>query len=288
MLEYLTTEFDIIFLSYDEPNAEDNWADLLRKAPWAKRVHGVRGFDSAHKACALRSDSERFITVDGDNIVDAAFFNQRIKIVDEKTQISWSGKNSLNGLIYGNGGLKLWTRDFVLSMRTHESADNERAQTDFCWEENYIHESKVWSETHITKTPFQAFKAGFREGVKMSLLNGVSVEPTEFLTMIPKSNLRRLIIWCSVGAHKQNGLWATYGARLGCYMANIDTNWDKSLIRDYDWFNDFWNNDFKDLKIEDVNMRSTTLKKDLEYYLGLKVANLDSESSQFFMETNQG
>ena len=28
---------DIIFLSYDEPNAEKNYSDLLRKVPWAKR-----------------------------------------------------------------------------------------------------------------------------------------------------------------------------------------------------------------------------------------------------------
>ena len=34
---------DIIFLSYDEPNAEKNYADLLSKFPWAKRVHGVEG-----------------------------------------------------------------------------------------------------------------------------------------------------------------------------------------------------------------------------------------------------
>ena len=32
-------EQDIIFLSYDEPNAEKNYVDLLSKAPWAKRVH---------------------------------------------------------------------------------------------------------------------------------------------------------------------------------------------------------------------------------------------------------
>ena len=30
-------EQDIIFLSYDEPNAEKNYADLVTKVPWAKR-----------------------------------------------------------------------------------------------------------------------------------------------------------------------------------------------------------------------------------------------------------
>ena len=46
------TEFDIIFISYDEPNADNNYADLLDKCPWAKRSHGVWGSDAAHKAAA--------------------------------------------------------------------------------------------------------------------------------------------------------------------------------------------------------------------------------------------
>ena len=45
-------------------------ADLCKKVPWAKRVHGVKGSDAAHKACAELSDTDHFITVDGDNIID--------------------------------------------------------------------------------------------------------------------------------------------------------------------------------------------------------------------------
>ena len=52
-------EQDIVFLSYDEPNAEKNYADLLAKVPWAKRVHGVKGSDAAHKAAAAASETER-------------------------------------------------------------------------------------------------------------------------------------------------------------------------------------------------------------------------------------
>ena len=35
-------EFDVIFLSYDEPNADVHYADLCNKVPWAKRIHGVK------------------------------------------------------------------------------------------------------------------------------------------------------------------------------------------------------------------------------------------------------
>ena len=71
-------EQDIIFLSYDEPNAEKNYADLLAKVPWAKRVHGVKGSDAAHKACAKLSETEYFVTVDADNIVDPKFLEVEI------------------------------------------------------------------------------------------------------------------------------------------------------------------------------------------------------------------
>ena len=43
------SDMDFVFLSVDEPNAEKNFANLKRKIPWAKRVHGVKGFDTAHK-----------------------------------------------------------------------------------------------------------------------------------------------------------------------------------------------------------------------------------------------
>ena len=74
------TEFDIVFISYDEPNADANYADLLDKCPWAKRSHGVWGSDAAHKAAAALCETERFITVDADNIVDPEFFSQMIDL----------------------------------------------------------------------------------------------------------------------------------------------------------------------------------------------------------------
>ena len=49
-MSFKIADIDFIFLSFDEPNAEKNFADLKRKVPWAKRVHGVYGFDAAHKA----------------------------------------------------------------------------------------------------------------------------------------------------------------------------------------------------------------------------------------------
>ena len=131
-------EFDVVFLSYDEPNADLHYADLCTKVPWAKRVHGVKGSDHAHKAAAELSDTDWFITVDADNIVHHEFFNLDLDMTDPKIKVyGWCGRNNINGLRYGNGGLKIWNKEFVLNMRTHENSDSDRAQVDFCWEDGY-------------------------------------------------------------------------------------------------------------------------------------------------------
>ena len=57
-------ELDVVFISYDEPNAEMNYAKLLTELPWAERVHGVKGSDACHKAAANLANTEWFVTID--------------------------------------------------------------------------------------------------------------------------------------------------------------------------------------------------------------------------------
>jgi hypothetical protein len=237
-------EQDIIYLSYDEPNAEENYADLLTKVPWAKRVHGIKGSDAAHKECARISETDRFITVDGDNKISQSFIDQVLDF-DEHTDlehsvISWCGENIINGLMYGNGGLKCWPKKHVLEMRTHENADpnNPQAQVDFCWDLNYIQQNSTYSKVYNNSTPQQAWRAGFREGVKMSLDQGVRVDKETFLNGHWK-NLHRLWIWLMVGADVKNGDWAILGAREGLEMT-MCSDWDYIQVRDFEYLNQLW------------------------------------------------
>ena len=89
------TEIDIVFLSYDEPNADLHYADLCNKVPWAKRVHGVKGSDHAHKAAANLSETDWFITVDADNIVNPkfSFLYLKIKILKQTKIVKNTNKN---------------------------------------------------------------------------------------------------------------------------------------------------------------------------------------------------
>jgi hypothetical protein len=285
-------EYDIVYLSYDEPNAEKNYADLLTKVPWAKRVHGVKGSDAAHKACARLAETERFITIDGDNIVRPDFVNQVLEVEELQdlsgSVISWCGHNVINGLLYGNGGIKCWPTQFVLDMKTHENADpnNPHSQVDFCWDINYIQMNGCFSDVYNNATPWQAWRAGFREGVKMSLDRGVKLTDTSKLSNdIHWKNYHRLLIWMNVGADVDNGLWAMYGARLGCYMTNL-TDWDYVNVRDFTYLNKLWKETVEPTVNNDNLLdKCIELGTTLSNELSLPVAQvLSAEQSKFFKE----
>jgi hypothetical protein len=275
-------DIDIVFISYDEPNAEKNYSDLVSKIPWAKRVHGVKGSDSAHKAAANLSETDRFITVDADNIVDTKFFNQVIPLTDENKDyvFSWCGKNIINGLIYGNGGLKCWTKDFVLNMKTHENAveDDTENVVEFCFDPKYYQMNECFSTSYINGSPFQAWRAGFREGVKMSLDRGSRAKD---IKRVWWQNYHRLLIWCNVGADIENGLWAMYGARLGCYMT-MCSEWDYTQVRDFEYRTHIWNEEIEFGIEHNLEEKIKNLGDELRQELNIEVAELDTTASRFF------
>ena len=276
-----TLELDIVFLSYDEPNADQHYADLCNKVPWAKRIHGVKGSDAAHKAAAEASETEWVITVDADNIVDNRFFNLEFDPNNKDIQVySWLARNRINGLLYGNGGLKIWRKDFILNMKSHEASDSDRAQVDFCWETGYKQFAECYSETVITGSPFQAWRAGFREGVKMTLLDGVKIPADEIRQRIWWHNLHRLKVWSTVGSHEENGLYAIYGARLGQWMTNC-TDWNYIDVRDFEILKNIY----------EQNINHTNLEQDIQdlgYHIkrgiGFDYPYLDAKQSKYTLD----
>jgi hypothetical protein len=271
-------EFDTVFISYDEPNAEKNYADLLTKVPWAKRVHGVKGSDAAHKVAADQSETDWLITVDADNIVDSTFFDMDLDMSNEKIRVyGWCGVNSVNGLRYGNGGLKIWHKDFILNMKTHEAADTPQAQVDFCWEDGYKNHPRSFSQSVINCTPFQAWRAGFREGVKMTLKDGVKVKPTEIKQQIWWHNIHRLKIWSTVGTHIENGKYAILGARMGTWMTNC-TNWNYVDVRDFEILKNIYE---ENVNHDSVEQDAQDLGTKIHRELGFEWPWLNEKQSKF-------
>jgi len=278
-------DIDTIFLTYDEPKKEEFWIQIQNMVPWAKRVDGVKGSDAAHKAAATASDTEFFVLIDGDNLPDAEFFNLQLTLDDVEHKgaaFRWKARNYINGLLYGNGGMSVWSREFVNNMRTHEVSDGS-ADTcvEFCYDPKYFPMHNCYSTTYPNATPFQAWRAGFREGVKMCLNRGAKPSLQEFEEQVASRNYDHLCIWQSVGADVENGNWAILGARHGTYMTML-TGWDYRDVQDFDKLKELWKDFLEKLSPDEVVTTSERYRAALTTKLGLPIVDMTPAQSKFF------
>jgi hypothetical protein len=274
-------DLDCIYLTYDEPQKEVFWLKIKNMVPWAKRVDGVKGSDAAHKAAANASDTERFILIDGDNIPNEEFFNLTLDLPTaeyEQAVFRWRARNHINGLMYGNGGLSSWTRTFVQNMRTHEATDG-RAETEveFCFDPLYWPMYDCYSTTYPNGSAFHAWRAGFREGVKMCLNKGAKPSLNEFQERVHHRNLDHLTIWHNVGRDVEHGVWSIVGARMGTYMTML-TNWDYRKVQDFGELADLW----KTIDGDNPEIIANRVADELVTQLDLPINRLEENESIFF------
>ena len=274
-------DLDCIYLSYDEPQKEEFWVKIRNMVPWACRVDGVKGSDAAHKAAAAASSTERFILIDGDNLPSPEFFNQTLSFLTaeyEQAVFRWRARNHINGLMYGNGGMSSWTRTFVNNMRTHEATDgHDETQVEFCFDPLYWAMHDCYSTTHPNGSPKHAWRAGFREGVKMCLDRGRKPSLGEFRDRVHQRNLDHLTIWHNVGLDVDNGAWAIAGARMGTYKTML-TNWDYREVQNFDTLDELWQT------INGVDPAELIVQHEvrLKTQLDLSMNVLMPDQSQFF------
>jgi hypothetical protein len=249
--------------------------------PWAKRVDGVKGSDAAHKAAAAVSDTERFILIDGDNIPDERFFNLTLEFADtswEQAVFRWRARNHVNGLMYGNGGLSSWTREFICNMHTHENTDGrDETVVEFCFDPLYWPMHDCYSTTYPNGSAQHAWRAGFREGVKMCLDKGRRPTVSEFRDKVHRRNLDHLTIWHNVGRDVEHGAWAMAGARQGTYWTML-TDWDYREVQSFDTLEQIWQ-DTNTLDPDSVVLR---YEDALKTQLDLPMTSMDASHSSFF------
>jgi len=280
----LIADLDVVYLTYDEPQKERFWLEIKNAIPWATRVDGVKGSDAAHKAAAAASSTERFVLIDGDNLPDFDFFNQSLWVSESASNavFRWKARNHINGLIYGNGGISCWTKHFVNGMRTHEATDG-RTETvvEFCFDPEYIPLHNCYSTTYPNGSALHAWRAGFREGVKMCLDRGRKTSIEEFKAMSTWRNIEYLNIWHSIGTDVEHGGWCTYGARMGTYMLMLDPTWDYTQVQSFDALGQIF---------EQVNSQTPQQRRDhylfisaeIKNKLGLPVIHMGPEQSEFW------
>ena len=221
--------YDIVFISYNEPNADENFEKLMTKFPdkVIHRVHGIEGIHQAHIKAAKTVDTEMFYVVDGDaDIIDSFEFDYQIAHYDidgKKTVHVWRSFNPINNLVYGYGGVKLLPTQLTINMDTTATDMTTSISNKFKGIES------MSNTTAFNTDPFNTWKSAFRECVKLSskIIHRQKDNETEF----------RLDAWCTRGADKAFGKYAIAGAIAGRDYGtkHQDNQIALAKINDFDW-----------------------------------------------------
>jgi len=222
--------FDIIFISYQEPNAEENWQNLRAKFPIAKRVHGVKGIHQAHIKAAEKCHTSMFWIVDGDaQIVNSFDFSFKPNKWNMDTVHVWRSQNPINKMVYGYGGVKLFPTNLTINM------DTSKPDMTTSISQNFKAMQDISNITAFNTAPFETWKSAFRECCKLSsqIIDRQDTEETK----------KRLQQWCTVGENEKFGSYAIAGAKAGAaYGARNKNNIDAlKKINDFEWLMEKFN-----------------------------------------------
>jgi hypothetical protein len=211
--------FDIVFISYNEPNAEENLNRLRERFPLVKHVNGVKGIHRAHIEAAKRSFTPMFWVVDADAIV-LNTFNFDYEVTKEEHDIVhvWRSQNPINGLEYGYGGVKLLPKKLTLAMDTTSTDMTMSISTRFKAME------EVSNITAFNTDPFSTWRSAFRECCKLAVINNVE-------------SLSRLKVWCNLVDNVPYAYYAYLGALAGRAYGEQNAADPAALylINDFDW-----------------------------------------------------
>lgn len=199
-IPYNKSHPDILYLTYSEDQAEENFAKLLQKYPNIKRLHRVHGLYNAIKTGAHMMESLYYIMIDGDNDVLDDFDLNSIEAPLENQMNFYMTINAVNDLVYGYGGIK--------SCPTHNfrNVTNDKIDATASGNLEKVKGIKqIASITRFNTSPFDAWKAGFRECVM--LVN----QDNEF-KMNNEKIRQKLDVWQNKGADREFGQFTIWGA----------------------------------------------------------------------------
>ena len=217
--------YDIVFISYNEINADANYDRLKKRFPLAKRVHGVKGIHQAHIAAAKKAFTKMFWVVDGDaEVLDTFDFSYQAHEEGLETVHVWRSRNPVNGLEYGYGGVKLLPKKLTLNMDVSRVDMTTSISTKFKAMED------VSNITAFNTDPFTSWRSAFRECCKLAskVIDG----------QVDYETSHRLDVWCTQTTDENALKGALAGREYG--QENASDLEALSKINDFTWLQDQW------------------------------------------------
>ncbi|MEL0016665.1 MAG: hypothetical protein VW715_15700 [Rhodospirillales bacterium] len=179
-MQYKVKPMDIIFLSYDEPNADENWKKLKSRFPRAKRSHGVKGRTLAYHTAASMSETDYFFAVFPTiELADSFNFDFQPDRLREACHYIFHCRNPINGLEYGHRAIIMYNKHLCLS--------TIHPRLDFTLSQPHTVVPELCGTSHFNTTPEISWRVAFREVLKLC-----EMKPTV-------ESRHRLKKWCELG-----------------------------------------------------------------------------------------
>ena len=216
--------YDIIFISYNEPQADENFSRLKARFPYAQRVQGITGIHQAHIAAAKKAFTKMFWVVDADaQILDTFNFDHVVSEYDLENVHVWRSMNPINDLEYGYGGVKLLPKSLTQNM------DISKPDMTTSISSLFKAMPEISNVTAFNVDAFNTWKSAFRDCVKLAskTIDRQDDADTNY----------RLNVWCTRGIDRPFGRDAIEGAVQGKQygLENKDNNEALKMINDFDW-----------------------------------------------------
>ena len=115
---------DVVFISYDEENATENFKLLQKKCLRAKRVHGIKGLSAALRAAAEEAETTYFYAVFGKTKIDPDFsFDYKVDRLRRPANYVFLARNKTIDHTYGHGGVVLHNKRLLLNTSYPDDVD---------------------------------------------------------------------------------------------------------------------------------------------------------------------
>ena len=225
-----TKPYDIIFLSYKEPNAHKRFAKLQEHLQTFNAhcnliwIRDIEGIFNAHKVASSRVDTKMFWVVDADAEIEQDFkFDYIPDVYDQEVVHVWASKNPITKDEYGYGGVKLFPTEMVRNA-TSWGLDFTTGLSS-----RFKSMPQISCITRFNTDPFSTWRSAFRECVKLTLIDD-------------EESKQRLNTWINTRGDEVFTAEAVNGALEGNTFAKANKNNLAELdkINDFKWLEKKW------------------------------------------------
>ena len=202
---------DIMFISYDEVDAERNWKSVIDRYGNAKWVHGVDGMINAIKEAAKRATTPWFYAVFGKTNTAGCVNLHKVRpdYLRHPANYVSLAYNATVGIEYGHDGVVLYDREWVLNTTDWG--------LDFTMSHHVVTVLLRTANLDLgDHDPWAAWRTAFREAYKLSHLNG-------------EEDIEHLSAWLTRG-----NKWTIHGAKAG-RQHYLDGNLMDYRVNDWKW-----------------------------------------------------